>query len=76
MGQTAENVKQRRFAAARRADNGNEFALFDLQRYAAQSLHVHFADAVGLANVLSFNHPCHANLRYYTKWEGRRRRWA
>ena len=62
MRQTAEYVEQRRLSAARGADNRDELALLDLQGYAAQSGHIHFADAVGFANILSLNHPRHANL--------------
>ena len=62
----AENVEQGRLAAARRADDGDELTLLDFERYASQGRHIDFADAIGLAHVLSLNHPPHANLRYYT----------
>ncbi len=66
MRQPAENVEQGRLAAARGADDGDELTLLDCERNAAQGRHIDLADAVGLAHVLSLNHPPHANLRYYT----------
>ena len=62
VGEAAENIEERRLAAARRANDGDKLALFDCQRDAAQSLHIDFADAVSLADILSLDHPPHANL--------------
>ncbi len=61
--EAAENIEERRLAAARRPDDGDELALLDCQRDAAQRLHIDFTDAVSLADVLCLDHPPHANLR-------------
>src|SRR5215472_7883448 len=67
----AQDVEERRLAAPGGADDGDELSFAYLKGYTAERLHVDFADAVGLADVLSLDHPSHANLRYYTKcWGG------
>ena len=47
--QPAQDVKQRRLAGARRPDDRDELARLNVQIHAAQRMHIHFADTIGLA---------------------------
>src|SRR5215472_5812227 len=60
MGQSSQDIEKSRLAAARGADDGDEFRLFDSQRHAAEGLHIDPADAVSFAHIVSFDHERHA----------------
>ncbi len=53
--QAAEDVHQRGFAAAGRADDGDEFTLLDVQRDVVQGADFLLAKAVDLADIAEFD---------------------
>src|SRR5208282_596400 len=57
--QSAENVEEGGLAAARRAHHAEEFSSLHLEGDAAHRRHVHFADAIGLADILDLNNCRH-----------------
>src|SRR3974390_234427 len=62
VSESTQDIEKGGLAATGRADDADELALLDLERYSAQGLHIDLADAVGLADVLCLNHHGHANL--------------
>ena len=55
--QTAQQMQQRGFAAARRADNAHAFARLDLQRQIMQHVHIQAAVLIGFADFLTVDDP-------------------
>ena len=72
LGKSAENIEEGGLAAARRAYNAEKLSLFHLKGDAAHRRNVHFADAIGLADILDLNNCCHRCVRpSYTSGRGR-----
>jgi hypothetical protein len=57
----AEDVHERRLARARGAEDGDEFALLEIQIHAVQSMDVLIAHAVGLAEAADGDERRHLN---------------
>jgi hypothetical protein len=53
--EAAEDVHERRFAGARRADDRHEFAALDVERETAERVHGHVADPVVLRQIADGN---------------------
>src|SRR5579859_2170339 len=56
---TAQDVKQRRFAAARRTDDAYKFSALHLKAHTAQGRHLDLADPVDLGDVLNLDDGSH-----------------
>src|SRR5215471_9009154 len=64
--EAADHIKERGFAAARRAHHGDEFAALDNERNAAQRGHVDLAHTISFAQFSGFDEGRHPLKRYHT----------
>src|SRR5689334_14456050 len=67
--ESTQNIEQRGFAAAGRANNAHELTLHHGKAHATQGRHIDFADAIDLGDIFSLDEWGHL-VRYYQTAEG------